>query len=288
MLRQATIATLLFATILLHTPARAQTAVAIDPPAVLFDVTPGEERTASILVANPGAEAARVRVSLGDWMYQPDGQPVYLAPGSLPQSAADWITFSPAEFVLAGHEKKIVRYTIKVPEDAAAGTHWSVLFLQGEDPNAQPGANIATFKLRVAHTIYVDVPPVERSGKILGIAAVPPKQPDHPITIGIQYANTGNGAHAVTGKLEVRDEAGQVVGQAEIERTVVLPGSTRVLLANFFGPINKGTYVILAVLNYGSETVDIAGQTVVSVPFDLTRPQPPGAEAGAGEGNGTP
>lgn len=267
--------------------ATAQTAVAIDPPAVIFEAEPGEELTASILVANPGAEAARVRVSLGDWMYQPDGQPVYLDPGSLPESASPWITFSPAEFLLDGHEKKIVRYTIKVPNDAKPGTHWSVLFLQGEDPNAQPGANIATFKLRVAHTIYVNVPPVEWDGEILGIAAVPPEKPDGPIAIAIQYANTGNGAYAVTGKLEVRDAGGQVVGRAEIDRTVVLPGATRVLLANFYGPINKGDYVILAVLNYGSETVDIAGQTVVSLPFDLERPAPPSG-TGSQSNRGSP
>jgi hypothetical protein len=260
----------------------AQTAVAIDPPAVIFSAEPGKELTASILVANPGAEAARVRVSLGDWMYQPDGQPVYLDPGSLPESASPWITFSPAEFVLGGHEKKIVRYTIQVPDDAEPGTHWSVLFLQGEDPNAQPGANIATFKLRVAHTIYVNVPPVRWDGEILGIAAVPPERPDRPIAIAIQYANTGNGAYAVTGRLEVRNASGEVVGRAEIDRTVVLPGATRVLLANFYGPIERGDYVILAVLNYGSETVDIAGQAVVSLPFDLERPAPrEGAEAPA-------
>ncbi|WP_293174797.1 hypothetical protein [Oceanithermus sp.] len=262
--------------------ARAQTAVAIDPPAVLFRAQPGETVTASILVANPGAEAARVRVSLGDWMYQPDGQPVYLDPGSLPESASSWITFSPAEFVLEGHEKKVVRYTIEVPDDAETGTHWSVLFLQGEDPNALPGANIATFKLRVAHTIYVDVPPVQRDGRILGLAAVPPEQPDEPISIGIQYANTGNGAYAVTGTLEVRDAQGQVVGETTIDRTVVLPGATRVLVANFFGPLPRGDYVVLAVLNYGSETVDVAGQTVVSVPFDLVAPsRPPPAEGEA-------
>jgi len=270
---------LLFALSLFSVTAGAQTAVAIDPPAAIYNVQPGGEATASILVANPGSEAARVRVSLGDWMYQPDGQPAYLDPGTLPQSASPWITFSPAEFVLAGHAKKIVRYTIKTPKNAEPGTHWSVIFLQGEDPNAQPGANIATFKLRVAHTIYVDVPPVERNGEILGIASVPPKKPDEPIAIGIQYANTGNGAYAITGRLEVRDGAGNVVGKADVDRTVVLPGATRVLVANFFGPLEKGTYVILAVLNYGSETVDIAGQSVVDVPFDLEPPKPAAREA---------
>ncbi len=278
-MRTQAIGTLLVALLGFVGPTLAQTAVAIDPPAVIFTAKPGEEKTASILVANPGNEAARVRVSLGDWMYQPDGQPVYLDPGALPESASPWITFSPSEFVLAGHEKKIVRYTIKVPDDAESGTHWSVLFLQGEDPNALPGANIATFKLRVAHTVYVNVPPVAWDGRILGIAAVPPEEPDQPIAIGIQYANTGNGAYAVTGRLEVRDAQGNVVGKTEIDRTVVLPGATRVLLANFYGPVQKGDYVILAVLNYGSEDVDIAGQTVVSLPFDLEAPKP----AGAGE-----
>ena len=252
---------------------RGQTAVAIDPPAVVLGVEPGAERTVALVVANPGAEPARVRVSLGDWSYRPDGQPTYLDPGSLPGSASPWITFAPSTFLLPGHGKQRVRYTVRVPPDAAPGTHWSVLFLQGEDPNAKPGANIATFRLRVAHTIYVNVPPIRWDGAILGVAAVPPKKADDPVAIGIQYANTGNGAYAVKGRLEVRDAAGKVVGQTEVPRTVVLPGATRVLVANFYGPLPKGDYVVLAVLNYGSRSVDVAGQTVVSLPFDLTAPK---------------
>ncbi|MDZ7702933.1 MAG: hypothetical protein U5L04_00430 [Trueperaceae bacterium] len=62
-----------------------------------------------------------------------------------------------------------MRYTAEVPADAEPGTHWSVLFLEGEDPNPQPGFRLAAFNVRVGHTIYVNVPPIVREGVIGGI-----------------------------------------------------------------------------------------------------------------------
>jgi hypothetical protein len=258
--------------------AAAQTAVAIDPPAKLYTVEPGGRITAQIVVANPGAEAARIRVSLADWDYTPDGQPEYLKPGALPQSASPWITFSPATFVLKGKAKQVIRYTVEVPKGTSPGTHWATVLLEGEDPNLAPGAKLATFSLRVAHVVYVNVPPVRWDGAILGMAASPPKKPTDPVTLAIQYGNTGNGAYAVSGRLEVRDLEGKVVGQTEVDRAVVLPGATRVILGRFHGPLPAGDYVVLAVLNYGDPRVDVAGQTAFHLAAPLLAPKPP-AEA---------
>ncbi len=250
----------------------AQTAVAIDPPAKLYSVSPGHRVTAELVVANPGDDPARIRVSLADWTYQPDGQPEYLDPGSLPQSASPWITFSPAEFVLEARANQVVRYTITVPENATPGSHWATILLTGENPDAKPGAKLATFNLRVAHVVYVNVPPVRWDGAILGMAATPPENPEQPVTLAIQYGNTGNGVYAVSGRLEVRNVEGRVVGEATIDRSVVLPGSTRVILARFHGPLPAGDYVALAVLNYGDPNVDIAGQTTFHLGQALDAP----------------
>ncbi len=263
----------------LSTAVLAQSAVAISSPAKLFEARPGEVLNFTLQVFNPSPDPVEVRVSLGDWTYQPDGQPLFLEPGSLPQSAAPWITFDPPSFRLEGRGRAEVRYTIRVPENAAPGTHWAALFLLGENPNPQPGEKLAAFRIRVAHTIYVNLPELVREGRILGLSATPPSDPEKPVVIAVQYANTGNAVQAVTGRIEVRNDRGEVVGKVEIERTVVLPGSQRLLLARFYGPVPPGDYAVLAVLNYGDPEVDVAGQTVFRLESPLKAPR-----SGSGEG----
>jgi len=96
----------------------------------------------------------------------------------------------------------------------------------------------------------------------VGLTATPPDDPAKPVVIAVQYANTGNAAHAVTGRIEVRNARGETVGRLKVDRSVVLPGSTRMLIARFHGPVPPGDYAVLAVLNYGDPAVDVAGQAV--------------------------
>ncbi len=258
-----TLRNLALATAILTTAtAAAQSAVAIDTPTKLYRAKPGAVLNYTLQVYNPSPDPVRVRVSVGDWTLKPDGQPVFLEPGSLPQSAAGWVTFTPSTFELKGKERREVRYTLRVPEDAEPGSHWTALFLLAENPAPAPGKKLAAFRIRVAHTIYVNVPPLAHGGAILGLSATPPEDPAKPVVVAVQYANTGNAAHAVTGRIEVRNARGETVGRLEVDRTVVLPGSTRVLLARFFGPVPPGDYAVLAVLNYGDPATDVAGQTV--------------------------
>ncbi len=254
-------------------PALAQSAVAISSPAKLFEARPGDELNFTLQVFNPSPDPVLVRVSVGDWTYQPDGQPLFLEPGSVPRSAAGWITFSPTSFRLEGKGRAEVRYTIRVPENAEPGSHWAALFLLAENPNPPPGEKLAALRIRVAHTIYVNLPEITKRGEILGITVTPPEEPDRPVVIAVQYANTGNAVQAVTGSIEVRNARGEVVGRVEVDRTVVLPGTIRILLARFFGPVPAGDYVVLAVLNYGDETVDVAGQSVFRLEQNLVAPR---------------
>ncbi len=263
--------------------ALAQSTLGVEPPVLLKEAKPGESLTQTLLVHNVGTRQVRVRVSLGDWTYDPMGKIQFLPPGTLKESASPWSTFSPAEFLLGAKESRPLTYTLTLPKDAAPGTHWGVLFLESEDPNPPPGVPLATFRVRMAHIFYVNVPPLKTSGRITGIVPSPPQRPQDPFRFALQYQNTGNTAQKLSGRFEVRDASGKKVAEVGVEEVVVLPGQVRVLPVTLVGPLPVGNYTALAILNYGDPTKDVAAD----LPFVLRAPlaPPPSRE---GEKGGTP
>lgn len=263
----------------------AQAAVGVEPPVELYVMVPGERVDGVIRVSNPTDTPINVRVYLADWFYDAEGTQSFLEPGSLPGSASPWISFSPSSFTLEGRQSTEVRYTAEVPVGVTAGTHWSMLFMEGENPNPVPGDRLATFRVRVGHTIYVNVAPIEKDGAIVGIFGIPPEDAASPYRFAIQYANTGNAAYAIEGIIEIRDSRGETVVTMNVDRLVVLPGSTRILIPHLYGPLEPGAYTMLAILNYGDRTKDIAGDYAFMLERSLEVLAPPDPRALGTEGS---
>lgn len=266
--------------------ALAQSTLGVEPPVLLKEAKPGEVLTQTLTVYNVGTRPVRVRVSLGDWTYDPMGKIQFLPTGTLKESASPWATFSPAEFLLEPKQSRPLTYTLTVPKDVVSGTHWGILFLESEDPNPPPGVPLATFRVRMAHVFYVNIGPLTSGGRITGIVPSPPKDPQEPYRFAIQYQNTGNTAQKLSGRFEVRDSMGRKVAEAEVEEVVVLPGQVRILPVILVGPLPAGNYTALAILNYGDPTKDVAAD----LPFTLRTPlsAPLGPPANEGGKGGTP
>lgn len=257
------------------TTAAAQGTVGVDPVARLFTSAPGQTITQVLNIYNPNPTGLRLRVAayLSDMNISEVGETTYLPAGTLKESLAAWTTFNPAELDLGPQETKQVRYTVQVPADATPGTHWAMLMFEGQDPNPVPGKTLATFRLRVAHTMYVNVQPTRLQGEITGIFENPPKKDTDYYQMGVQYANTGNAATGVQGRVELRDTKGELVATLPIPLTVALPGRTVLLRVAWSGPIPKGQYSALVVLQDGDRSRDLLGEHVVKLPFDLKEHQ---------------
>ncbi len=261
-------------TLILPARALAQSAVGVAPAAKLYTALPGETINATLTIDNPSpneASQTTVRAYLGDWDQDASGQPKYYPAGTLERSASSWVTLSSSELKVQGGTSSQLRYSLNVPMNATPGTHWTMLFLESVAPDAKPG-QIAAFRVRVAHVIYVNVPPVKEGGKIVGMFATLPEVPSNPVELGVQYANIGNTAVAVEGRVEIRGERGDLALTVPIPVTVVLPGAVQLLPAGFFGPLEPGQYTALAVLSGGNHTQDIAGETVFELKWALEAP----------------
>ena len=265
--------------------AGAQRMVGVDPPVKLYRAERGSTLTGTLTVLNPSDTSVRVVMSLSDWVYQEDGTPAYPEAGTTERSIAPWTTFSPSEAVLEPGARVQVRYTVAIPEAASAGTHWGVLFAKGQDVNPQPGVRLAAFNARVAHTIYVNVPPERPEGKVVGIFGQPPGEGAGDYALAIQYANTGNVAQQLVGHFELRDASGTSVFSRDLPQRVTLPGETTASLVRIHGPLEAGAYSALVVYNYGDPQTDVAGE----YPFvlDDALPAPDANDGGSDSSAGT-
>ncbi|HEX7022877.1 MAG TPA: hypothetical protein VF171_08465 [Trueperaceae bacterium] len=260
--------TVVLAALLSLSAATAQTALGLQPPAKLYTLAPGESITQTLRVDNPASEPVAIRVYPGDWQFDAYGKSVFYPAGSLPQSASSWITFTPSQLDLESREHGEIRYTLTVPPGTAPGTYWGVLFAEGENPNPTPGETLASFRIRTGHTFYVEVAPVTSSGEIAGLFTTPPATSTDPYTFGVQYSNTGTKLQRLTGRIEVRDTSGATVATIPLDGIISLPGSTRTITAQLYGPLAPGDYTALVVLNYGDPTLDVAGEAF----FTLDQP----------------
>lgn len=235
-------------------------AALVDPSSKLYTVTStGEGLSGSLRVTNPAPTPIRLRLYLSDFTLDLDGQFTFSAVDSEKRSASSWVSFTTSVLDLGPHETRTVPYTVNVPAGAAAGTHWTVLFVEGEPSDPVPGRSGASISVRVGHIIYVNVPELSSAGAIAGMFGDPPTEPGRPYVLMTQYANTGNAAQGVEGTFVVRNDHGEAVIEADVERSVVLPGTDRAFQVNVFGPLPAGNYTALMVLNYGDEDRDVAG-----------------------------
>ena len=252
-------------------PCAAQGTVGVDPVARLFSAAPGQTITQTLNIYNPNPATTPLKVVayLSDMDISESGETSFLPAGTLRESLKSWITFSPTALDLGGQQTQQLRYTVQVPQNAAPGTHWIMLMLEGQDPQPLPGKTLASFRLRVAHTIYVNVEPLRRAGAISGIFDQAPAGPDGLYTIGVQYSNTGNAATGVQGRVELRAADGTLAATLPLALDVALPGHTLLLRASLSGPFRAGLYSALVVLQDGDNSRDLLGEHALTLPFDL-------------------
>lgn len=253
----------------------------VTPPVQNLDAAPGQDVTQTVDVKSASKSGLQLNIYLSDWAFDQSGKIYFKKAGTLSGSACPWITFTPANFLLKPGADLTARYTVQVPADAKPGTHWCALFFDGGSATPPPGKTVATIRLRVGQTIYVNVGPLTKNGAITGMFTQPPKKAGDPYNLVVQYANTGNQVEWVTGSLELRDSQGNQIRKLDLSGFTALPSASRNIAVTIPGPLPAGTYAVLAVLSYGEAQTEVAGQTTFVLDHAL-----PAEPKGGAPGNG--
>ncbi|HEX6751307.1 MAG TPA: hypothetical protein VF092_28710 [Longimicrobium sp.] len=242
----------------LATAARAQVTVvgsAVEERAA----RPGETYTGTLRLRNDGRETEEAKLYLSDYTFSADGATRYPAPSSLPRSSARWVTFSPAQVRIAPGGEATVGYTVTVPADAAPGTWWSMLMVEGiargsAESTAAAGARVRVgiqpsirYGVQLATTLAGPAPKVAFTGARAYAAA------DRKV-LEVEVANAGDVAYRPELRVELFDAAGRKAGTFTSQRGLMYPG-TSLRQAFELGAVPPGDYQALVVADAGGDQV---------------------------------
>ena len=101
-----------------------------------LEATPGQPVSGQVTIDNESDQPQQARIYLRDYLFFADGTNAYDPPGTTDRSNAPWIQFSPENLTIPSGASATVSYTISIPDSADAGTWWSMLMVEGVDPNS--------------------------------------------------------------------------------------------------------------------------------------------------------
>lgn len=242
-------------------PALAAAALEVNLLELDLAVVPGQVYPVSFIVRNETAVAEMFSVYLGDWDRDATGENRFYPPGTLPRSLASWLTVAPTSFSLGPGEVREITGTLRVPVGAEVGTHWAIVFVQGEpQPMEYQGTTVMVAK-RIGIKIYATVGSPLTAGEVRDLSF----RGLNPLWLVVEFANVGLvNLRAVRVGVEIYDATGDVVARAEPDPVPCLPGGVRrVVVATEVRPC-PGTYLVVARVDPGGEEV-LAAQAYLRV-----------------------
>jgi hypothetical protein len=218
-------------------------------------LAPGREKTVVVNVSYnapaPDALPSRLAAYLGDWTMGEDGSVRFDQPGTRPDSAANWITYSPGEMTLAPGETRPVRVTVAVPATAAPGEYLACLFVEPrpEAVRQQRPASAVQVRYRLAASFYVSVTGATRKGVLDRVTVT---ATSGALTIVPRMHNEGTAHVRPTFSVKVFDRGGQPVAElADAQGTPVLGGRTLERAIVVQNALAAGEYVVRYRVDFG-------------------------------------
>jgi P pilus assembly chaperone PapD len=227
----------------------------------------GAVDTLTFSVLNNETDPLEIQISLADWDRDITGENRFYPPGTLPRSAAPWLSVSPLRFDLEPNKQQEVRFSIKVPSDIA-GTYWAAIMVEAAPKQTRPQPPGTTVIVRRRFAVKVLETPPGTGTKDGRIALIDVRGLNPPNYL-VEFENRGT-IHAprVTGRIELRDEKGTLLEKLDLESFPILPGAKRLLKVTSARKkgdlLPPGKYLVVAVLDYGGETL-AGGQFVLRI-----------------------
>lgn len=143
-----------------------------------------------------------------------------------PNADADkWVKFEKPRYTIRAGETVRVNYTINVPEGAAPGGHYGVIFAESQADLSVSGGNIARNK-RIGMPLYLTVNGTFRLGGSMGEVTTAPIQSQPPVHSNVIVENTGNADFMMDATYRVKDVFGGLKFTKQ-QDFIVLPDTKR-------------------------------------------------------------
>jgi TolA-binding protein len=227
-------------------------------------LVPGETRTGVITVDNKGSMPTNLMAYVTDVGMSKTGDLSFPEGGSLPFSCEPWIIINPESFSLSQGASQQVRYTLKVPLNAA-GSYVASIFFQTK-PSDRPFATGSAISARIGTLVVVSI--IGRGQKDAELTVLGARQSadrrQTQIELGIK--NKGNALLRPGGTVELKNEAGWTVEKFAFneDKQAVLPYSERVFQIPLPGSTEPGNYKLYSIVDYGGREL-LSAETKVNL-----------------------
>lgn len=226
----------------------------LSPMKIERDMTPGQSMTDVLVVDNAGAsDIKRYEVKLVDWSLDEKGQLQYFEPGVIKESLASRLSCTPMQFKCAPSERKLLRFTLNLPENLSPGEH--TVGIQVLEVVIPP-KDSATGKINVGVSV--------KCGFLCAMTIVVPKASPAQLeplsldlrrdgkeaSIELKVRNSGNVRSRPKWCLVLRDMNGNTIFKDESEH-IVLRDSDRLISVPVKATIQPGSYKLEGRLDQG-------------------------------------
>lgn len=241
----------------------------VTPLLVDFTAKAGSEASALLMVRNTSSKDLTVDIQAKDFDIDPDGQEREQSPGSVERGCASWLSLSPVGMVsLKGGESREVRMTLDTPP-RISGSYWAKVYIEESsrpEPIVQQKGDVGMtlfIRQRWEIRVHEQVPGTARIDAEVMNMALARDRAERP-TLQVALENLGNSMVLCQGRLEIRDEGGELVSEQALNSTEapnfrLYPEKERVLTTLLPPELTPGTYTALAIVEYGDEGIT-AGQ----------------------------
>lgn len=246
-------------------PGFSQGAISINawPPKVDISVMPGETRTGIINVDNKGREKVQVLSYITDVGMDRYGELLFPEAGSLTTSCETWFLVNPDNFFLSQGANQKVRYTFKVPEDAA-GTYLASIFFHTKPQEGAKGTG-SKLTVRVGILFVINVTGTGQKEGEVSALSLSNTVKSNTAQVELGFVNKGNLLLRPTGTVEIKTEDGWTVEKLALndDRQAVLPRSERIFRIPL-PAVKPGSYNLFATVDYGGSEI-LSGEARVNL-----------------------
>lgn len=215
----------------------------IEPSRIILEGMPGQDITSSVTVTNSGQDDAVIAAVLFDWTLGPDQQLVLQVGGESEATLADWIKFNPRRFTIPAGSGQIVRFTVRIPRDAAAMERRGMIAFQQSVIDDSGGAG-ATTTVQVTSTIYTSISPVIRTCTVAdGTVYTDAEKGETRVELEL----AGNGTAHYRGSVQLvvySDGQNEPLATGQLDSFVVLPGVVTPYSIPLGKALSAGTYTM--------------------------------------------
>jgi hypothetical protein len=242
--------------------------LSVNPQLFELDVFPGETINRIITVGNLSDVVLPVKVRVVNFTAADySGEMLFEEILADPAVASKkWFEVEPADFILDIGERRVINFSISVPEDAVPGGHYSVILFEPQLPShyfkaGQPQMvpvvgvlfliSVKVLALEpisqenLVEIVEFRIPGEQRIQNLERFLAsvsqiIPPVQAAEinisertPSSFILSIKNNDIYHHKLSGRLLVYNTFGKRVGEIEIKKTTILPGKIRRFPVNF-------------------------------------------------------